>query len=585
MKYVEVRELYKNTLNEITNSTDRWLSFLKNASWNFKYNFDDQVLIYAQKPESTAVAEMKEWNNKVIPRRWVNKNTKAITIYAKEGSTLPLRFVFDVSDTHNYKNTTYKLWAIKPEYENAIIEELDASFGNVNNKESLVQGIYNATYNAVTDNIQDYMELIEKYKIGTSLENLEYKDIQLILLTTVWASVLYMTFNRCGIDVAEHTDKSNFAYLNYFKDSKLTTILGTATSDIAEMVLREIAKTVRNLQLEEITKNRTFETKQNKEYSNNKDREIKGGKNYEQNRIQETRGLSNSEYIDEGRQNTDREIRNNEKEISNGISQSRIYDNEERANVRKTFDGNSETSNENGKNDSREISQTRRDNRKIESTRPNEMDTIDEQLQIDSGRTSDERTNIQLNLLTEEEQKQNIAEAETVSAFSFTQEMIDETLEENKIIPKIKGQRRNKIEYFDLYPQIPIEKRNNYKITNEQLGEGTPREKYQRNIEAIKVLKKCETENRYATLEEQEILAQYIGWGGLQEVFDSRNDSWKKEYEELKSLLTEKEYEEAKESTLTAFYTPPIVINAIYKVLEKMGLQRGNILEPSCRNR
>ena len=136
-----------------------------------------------------------------------------------------------------------------------------------------------------------------------------------------------------------------------------------------------------------------------------------------------------------------------------------------------------------------------------------------------------------------------------------------------------------------MHPEIPLEERNNYRISNDQLGEGTPREKYQRNIEAIKVLKKCEEENRYATPEEQEILAQYIGWGGLPEAFDSRNDSWKNQYEELKSILTEKEYKEAKESTLTAFYTPPVVINSIYEALQNMGLQRGNILEPSCRSR
>ena len=121
------------------------------------------------------------------------------------------------------------------------------------------------------------------------------------------------------------------------------------------------------------------------------------------------------------------------------------------------------------------------------------------------------------------------------------------------------------------------------KIKDNDLGVGTKREKYQNNIAAIKVLKLCEEQNRYATKEEQEILSKYIGWGGLPEAFDSRNDSWNAEYKELNSLLTEKEYTEAKRSTLTAFYTPPIVIKSIYKALENMGLEKGNILEPSCR--
>ena len=157
--------------------------------------------------------------------------------------------------------------------------------------------------------------------------------------------------------------------------------------------------------------------------------------------------------------------------------------------------------------------------------------------------------------------------------------------QEEKIIPQVKRKRRNKIEYFDLHPEIPLEQRNNYRITDNQLGEGTQKEKFARNIEAIKTLKKCENENRYATIEEQEIMSKYVGWGGLPEAFDKNNSSWTKEYEELKSLLTEKEYEEARKTTLTAFYTPPIVIKAMYKALENMGLEKGNILEPSCRSR
>ena len=136
-----------------------------------------------------------------------------------------------------------------------------------------------------------------------------------------------------------------------------------------------------------------------------------------------------------------------------------------------------------------------------------------------------------------------------------------------------------------MHPEIPMQDRHNFKIQNNDLGIGTKKEKYRNNIEAIKTLKLCEEQNRYATPEEQEILSKYVGWGGLQEAFDSRIDEWNAEYKELKSLLTEKEYENASKSVLTAFYTPPIVIKSMYKALENMGLQRGNILEPSCRNR
>ena len=133
-----------------------------------------------------------------------------------------------------------------------------------------------------------------------------------------------------------------------------------------------------------------------------------------------------------------------------------------------------------------------------------------------------------------------------------------------------------------LHPEVAIKDRNNYKITDNDLGIGTVKEKFARNIEAIKVLKKCEQENRYATPEEQEILSKYVGWGGLQQAFKENENGWIDEYNTLKELLNDEEYKNARKSTLTAYYTPPIVINAMYEILQNMGLKEANILEPSC---
>lgn len=132
------------------------------------------------------------------------------------------------------------------------------------------------------------------------------------------------------------------------------------------------------------------------------------------------------------------------------------------------------------------------------------------------------------------------------------------------------------------YPEIPEEQRSQYRITSDELGYGTLREKFRANVAAIQVLKQCEAENRLATPEEQEILSGYVGWGALPDAFDADKSSWSEEYHQLRSLLTEDEYVSARESTLTAFYTPPIVIRAMYQVLENLGLRSGNILEPSC---
>ena len=148
-KIIEIRELYNEKINDITKSEDNWLSFLKTASWNFKYSFNDQILIYAQRPNATACADMATWNNKV--HRWVNKGADYIFVFSKdENSKYPFELVFDVADTHNYKNTPYKLWDVKPEYETEIIESLEAKFGDVGENDNLVDTIMATTNNSIS---------------------------------------------------------------------------------------------------------------------------------------------------------------------------------------------------------------------------------------------------------------------------------------------------------------------------------------------------------------------------------------------------------------------------------------------------
>lgn len=1009
-KIVETRKLYKEKIDTITKTENNWLDFLDCSSWHFKYNFVDKVLIYAQRPDAKACGEMEnDWNRKC--KRWVNKDANGIFVLSKdENSLYPFRLVFDVSDTHNNKGTEYKLWSVKQEYEEKIIETLETTFGGECESEELSEHIISTAHNMVVDNIQDYLSSIYENKKGTDLENLPDNEIEQIITLTVWASVSYMMMTRCGINAREKINIQEFTFIKNFSNDRIVTAIGTAISEIAEVGIKEIAKTVINLQKEEKIKNHTFVKNEKSEYDTNKEID-KGGIEYGENRIHESRRLQHTKSSNGERENTKWEIRKNEATLPKGKQESRLFDIIDEQRLEQRINTDSKESNRNDKSDNREISKTGWSNRGNESTRSNEMDRTNEQLQIDGRRTSDKRTNLQLeqnniniwndnsnilkfndnetiekiinnapdiiknkenienyfkfhddikrieyivktlgnayteyeidnnqrvgykayenglllwkgkylsrteecfkswneiselfitNILykenedivnelpTEEEQKQSIAEEEKSSVFSFSQEMIDTVLkhgnsvengkfriyeyltrglsstenaeflkqeygiggvsadsngvledynakgiklsidykenaptllltwkqvekrirelitanryfnaqeqdeyfdwldaneiipnnaeepvknedyklaerlhnyimdydivsyhnnfsldntteqnieflqadindesniqeyidflkesckdldnndkmsieakqlinelenklpnyefisgdivyigtdeyeirtidnnrvtlidtsfplltkemerdefinkvkenpandklrtgkriidtvqeenintiedtkelentknseieeikqvdskeEKNEILrPNIKRKRRNKIEYFDLYPDIPMSDRNNFKIQNNDLGVGGKKEKYQNNINAIKVLKKCEDEKRYATTEEQEILVKYVGWGGLQEAFDSRNDSWHKEYNELKSLLTEKEYADARKSTVTAFYTPPVVIRSIYRALENMGLEKGNILEPSCRYR
>ena len=1100
----ETRKLYNEVINEISESAENWLDFLNSSSWNFKYDFDDQILIFAQRPDARACASMEEWNKKL--RRWVNAGTKPIYVFDKNPySEYPFRLVFDLSDTHNYNNTEYKLWYIKKEYENDIIESLEVNFGDIDEKKSLAQAIRLTSYNMVLDNIEDYLTAIENHKLNSKLENVSNEEIRSIFITTAWASVSYMMMTRCGINAKEQINIEDFEFIKYFNTQEVLTVFGSSVSDIAEMGLRQIARTVTSLQKIENLKNRTFEKNEKNDYSKDNEK-IKGGlENDRENRVHETRRLLYAESNNEEREDTSRKIRSNEIQLSKDKQELRIDDFNNEQEIDRTLEGNTRTGIKESANDNRTNEETRWNNRRIESKRSDEVGRNDEQLQNDSRGNSSERNNLHLEeksqrrILTQEEMKldkdflqdeyigmllsnvenlkvtrneikefyrthlslderteyikqafsdayteievdnvrlgyktyENVlhlwkgnylnrtaevyynwnivaeyieglimvnefndlykrvpsydeqmqilqVEANNAPTFSFTQEIIDYALQlgsnmeeskmriysqfeqdlsrdenikflkqeygwgasssihigtrigisydgkgiklyrgydenapqilmswnkvekriselikldrylnplekeeysnwlkkeetekqlqeskkqlveenkdksfeerllsfykeydifnaeysdneeqdlkqiqeqlkdiqyiedtinylkevkksedtntelveqidyfteeltkineenkeqniaerinefikdyylydyidnssfyrsrddniavikadindslnvkdyinalkkiiengkldneklleakdlvsileqrlpkyeyhlgdtvyigadeyevagikdnivtlydpkfplfnkqmeyeefdkkvqenysndhlkvenrkdaekgvkllntetkeklsetneqlsaqkednENKLIQNVNESSKNegikpnftkkksKIQDYILYPDTPIEKRSNYKILDNSLGIGTDREKYVRNIEAIKVLKKCEKEGRYATSEEQEVLSKYVGWGGLEQVFDEKNNSWSNEYSELKELLTDEEYKQARASTLTSFYTPPIVIRTIYEILENMGLKEANILEPSC---
>ena len=172
-KIKETQKLYKEVINEISKNEENWQSFLDSSSWNFKYDFDDQILIYAQRPDAKACATMEEWNKKL--KRWINSGTKPIYIFDKNPySEYPFKLVFDLSDTHNYNNTEYKLWTIKKEFEQDIIESLEANFGDISAKESLAQAIMLASYNMVVDNMEDYLSSVINNKNNYTVEQKIY---------------------------------------------------------------------------------------------------------------------------------------------------------------------------------------------------------------------------------------------------------------------------------------------------------------------------------------------------------------------------------------------------------------------------
>lgn len=405
-KITETRQLYKEVINELSQSAENWRKFLDSSSWNFKYDFDDQILIYAQRPDARACATMQEWNKKVVPHRWVNSGAKPIYVFDKNPySEYPFKLVFDLSDTNNYNNTEYKLWTIKQNYEEDIIESLEANFGDISSKENLSQAIISASYNMVVDNIEDYFTSIIKNKKNSMLETISDDEIKTMLITTTWASVSYMMMTRCGINAKEQIQEQELSYIKYFNNQEVLTTLGASVSDIAEMGLREIARTVANLQKREKLKNRTIEKIDKEMYSNDNEK-IKGGnEDGRENRVHETRGLLHAQPSNGEREDTNREIRSDEIQLSKESQKPRVDNISNEQGISTTLGTSTETNEPESGRISRDDEETTRNNRRIESQRPNDMGGTHEQHQSDSRGDGSERNNLHLGIYSRDSSK------------------------------------------------------------------------------------------------------------------------------------------------------------------------------------
>lgn len=923
-----ITDLYGETLTQISKNPDDWMSFLECAAMNYKYHFNDQVLIYAQRPEAVACAKIEAWNKQV--GRWVNRGAKGIALLSEDNGYTNLRYVFDIADTNSKFGKSFRLWSVPKPYEVDIIESLENKYGELEDKSSLGLAIKSVSKILVEDNMQDYLEDLKFYRENSSLESMTDEAVQLLFQNALENSIAFSMIKRCGLNPNDYFTNEDFTPILAFDSYETITRLGVATSEISEMGIREIYNTIKKLRINEINKIRTFDIDKDLSYDVSESRETVERRNNDEYNLHTQRGLRDTRPSNTREQDSSGgQIRNDEVKVLEREQESSIHDSINEQSTSRTLDEYSRSSNGESRTDSIRNESQREDNRTNETTRPYEMDRLNEQLEDVSRGDSSERIDLRLNnydlsqskthyVVVDEKinqilsttphlrksnkeikdfiqnEKDVIKRAEylkgifnkdytgvivddqmygyktfdngilfwkgnflsrdtesfvswedltyhydamillnqlndrieplpsvtdqlsfidensekSVFDLEFTQEFVDRYLteqhcdtkfsiyeqfskslstenninylknlygisgatstikgagigvntdykgirfnrgyfdasakeqlfkwnyiekrikilihedrylnskeledypkwldekdqerefieasnnlaqkiivepteekydyqyhlgdkvyigadeyeilsigisnvvlydfryplfnremskeefdrkvqenpandhlkvkvsdikdnaneepsiieenvkeeislpieeepevQEENIVPVFEKKKSNKIRSFDIHPEIPIYDRNQFKITNDNLGEGSPREKFNNNVEAIRVLKKCEEENRFATPQEQEILSKYVGWGGLPQAFDEKDFSWSNEYSILKNLLDEKEYSQARESTLTAFYTPPVVIRSMYKALENMGLKTGNILEPSC---
>ena len=262
-KLDSIVELAAQKTREISANSGNYMAFLTTAAHNFKYNFRDQLLIYAQKPDATACAQIDFWNKH---GRYVNQGTRGIALLVDTDRGYKLRYVFDMSDTNSRQGRTIPIWKMEPRYEDAVIEALENSYGEFPDRSGLAACLLETAKVIVEDNFGDYLTELRGIKEGSLLEELDDLSTEAWFKGLVESSVAFIMLTRCGIDPMDYFSGEDFAHVYDFDTPETLSILGGAVSDIAEMPLREIASTVLSLYRAEQRENRTFAQTPNRQY-------------------------------------------------------------------------------------------------------------------------------------------------------------------------------------------------------------------------------------------------------------------------------------------------------------------------------
>lgn len=397
-KFDLISQLYVDTSKEVL-SPDKWAAFSRTACYNYRLRFDEQLLIYAQKPEATAVLPIERWNRTF--GRWVNRGAKGIAVFERhDGVSQKLVHYFDISDTHAGEySRAVPIWTMQPEYTDDVIATLESSFGDLEDKDSLAKAIMSAANNAVEDNTPDYIRDLIASTNDTFLEGLGEDSVTAMYKELVTNSVAYMLMTRLGIDTEMYFDDDDFRNVVNFNSDDTLNALGVATSAIAEMGLSEVSKTVLALNRQ----NRTFAENRQPEYTNdrNNERSFEDGRTDLHNAGRLSASQSDASRTAEGRAGT---VRSDEEEVSVSSAQNPLYQSADEGQADRTLGGNrTDSAGDGGTPAQTDGSSGGRDG-EAESGRSDEVDTPDKQSPALSTGDRTSGTDLRLN---PEEQAQN----------------------------------------------------------------------------------------------------------------------------------------------------------------------------------
>ena len=441
-RYEQITELYRQSIREITSRPENWTSFLCSACRNYRLPFDELVLIYAQRPDATAVLPIEGkngWNKRF--GRWVNRGATGIAVFDREyvhGTRL--KYYFDISDTHESRFARpVPLWEVQSGQEADVIESLENRFGELESKENLAAALLSTAKNAVEDNMPDYLSDLLISREGSFLEELDDLNVEVAYRNALQASVGYIFLTRCGLNADEYLGHEDFAPLLNFNTPETVNAIGVATRDIAEIGLAEISRTVRNLQRAGKNTNRTFAETAKARYAENTERTNQPERSAEHGTdIYQSGRLPSAESGSTGTAaGTLGQIRLAPTFVSEGTPQDSVHESSHLGQADRAHDGDRGSGAEpHGADRERDGGAGWRDGG-TESPRPDGVGAQDERDPRLGGGSDSQGVNLQLTLLPTPEEQQNTIEAEAAaqaaekaSAFSISQEDIDAVLQD-----------------------------------------------------------------------------------------------------------------------------------------------------------
>ena len=451
-KYKIITKLYRETILGLM-SPQNWQSFLSTACHNFRLPFDEQVLLYAQRPDATAVLPIEGrngWNRRF--GRWVNRGATGIAVFDGESvGRSRLKYYFDISDTHESRFACpVPIWTMRPEYEPTVIESLENSFGELEDKADLASALLSAAKNAVEDNMQDYLAELKYYKESSFLEELDDLNIEVEYRRTLENSIGFMLLVRCGIDPANYFTDDDFRDVVDFNTPNTLNALGAATGDIGQMCLSTISRTALTLQRQAEKANRTFEEKPAIQYSEaEKDTTTpERSEDHERTDIHDAERIPTAESASApGAGNAPWEIRIAPENIPETATESDVHESADIGQAEPAFDGDrADSPLPDGAADQPDGESGERDG-ETESQRPDEMDRPDEQYPPLGGGDHSDGADLPL---TEEPDK--VQEADSAELPAFLNDKLIMAIISNKD-DDLKYKKQQIELYFSIHPE------------------------------------------------------------------------------------------------------------------------------------